>query len=95
VAGFELHNNEKFVIFFFNAGNLFKKNTVGYAYTFHISLFTVSFHSKANAPNNDTVSLTKNLTNINILVTYYSNVPPIRISCTLLLTAHKIQAAWP
>jgi nicotinic acid phosphoribosyltransferase len=28
MAGFELHSNEKFVILFFNAGNLFKQNTM-------------------------------------------------------------------
>jgi len=95
VAGFELHNNEKFVNLFFNAGNLFKENTIPYMCAIYISLFTVTFHSKLYVPNNVPVSLIKNLSDINSVLKHYSNVSPIRISCTLLLTAHKIQAACP
>jgi len=90
-----MYNNEKFVNLFFIAGNSFKQNKIAYMRAINISLFTVTFHSKLYETNNVTVSLIKNLSNINNMVKHYSIVSPIRISCTLLLTAHKIQAAWP
>jgi len=95
VAGFELHNNENFLNLFFSVGNLFKKNTIAYMCAIYISLSTFTFHSNLHVPNNVTVSLIKNLSHINNVVKHYSNVSPIRISCTLLLKAHKIQAVWP
>jgi len=72
VAGFELHNNEKFLNLFLNAGNLFKQNTIAYMCAIYISLFIVAFHSTLHAPNNVTVSLIKNSSTINSVVKHYS-----------------------